>query len=392
VAGVLPAGPHVSLVRQVVRFALLGVGMGARLIAAEPAFEGIPAARLRLVIDHAYNLEADAAAQITGLEHDFPDALVPGFIAVTRGYWLQNYAEVDAGLTAQFQRDAAALLERTRQAAREHPGDRELACLAGLTQLLAGLYGVEQRHWWTAFWRVRAGRNTLLRVLEADPGYADAKLGPGLADCYLDRTPPYLKPLTLLLGASGDLNRGVQRLREAQVGGLITRVEAGFYLAGVEAELRQDLTAARTTMEPIAARYPANPFFQRILAYFELHSGLQAQGRRRLVESAGLPATRLFPALAVRSRMWLCWDCMRTKDYVDALNAAVAAEQVINTAPSLARLRPETLTGEGEALKALGRYEEALARFNAVPAEFADERRRALARAQAIRQELAARR
>ena len=210
----------------------------------------------------------------------------------------------------------------------------------------------------------------------------------GLADCYLDRTPGYLKPLSILIGATGNMDRGLQRMREARDHGLLTSVEAAYYLSGVEAELGHDFPAAREEFAVLAARFPENPFFQRLLGYFELHSGHRKEGVKRLSSIPGMSAAKMYPALAVRSQMWLCWDCMGAKEYTEALLASERAASVLDSNKSLEPLRPETLFGRGEALKALGRYEESFAQFEAISLEYPDQRRQALDRVRDIKKEI----
>jgi hypothetical protein len=366
---------------------------GALVVTAAGAaaeFQGIDRSLLRRVLDRSYNLENDVPEQLAQLQREHPDSLAPEFIRVVREYWLQNYAETNFELTAAFERDSLALIEKTRRQAREHPADVDADYLAGMSQLLSGLYNVEKQHWWPAFWKVRAGRNAMLRLLSADPDYADAKMAAGLADCYLDRTPGYLKPLTLLLGASGDMDRGLQRLREARDHGLIASIDAAYYLSAVQNELSHDQAAARDEMALIAQRFPANPFYQRLLGYFEIHSGLRERGRQRLARISEMAATRAYPALAVRSQMWLCWDCMSTKDYAEALQASERAERIVETDPHLNPLRAETLFGQGESLKALGHYKEAFARFDAVSPDNPTQRQRAMDRVRDIKKEIGA--
>jgi hypothetical protein len=184
------------------------------------------------------------------------------------------------------------------------------------------------------------------------------------------------------------MERGLQRLREARDHGALTSVEAAYYLAGVQAELGRDPAAARDELAKLVERFPGNAFFPRLLGYFELHSGRREQGRQRLAGIAAMPVVQTYPALGVRSQMWLCWDCMRTKDYAAALTAAEQAEAIVMREPKLAALRAETLTGQGEALKALNRIEEAFAKFEAVSPDFPDQRRRALDRVSAIKKEI----
>jgi tetratricopeptide (TPR) repeat protein len=371
---------------------LCGGGLGLMLatgaLASGPDFQGIDRARLREIIAGCYNLSDDTPAQLAQLKREHPESLVPEVVRVVREYWWQSYAEADHALTAAYERDAQELVEQTGRAAREHPDDPDAAFLAALSQLHVGLYNVEKRHWWTAFWKIRAGRNGMLRLLQDHPDYVDAKMPLGLADCYLDQTPGYLKPLTLLLQANGDLNRGVRQLEEARDHGLFTAVDAAFYLSGVDFELRHQPEAARAEMAALAERFPANPFYQRLLAYYETQTGRRARGHQRYADIPDMPKARVFPAMGVRSLMWLCWDSMGTKDYAGALRAGERAAGIIAAHPPLRDLEPETLIGRAEAQKALGHYEESFALFNAISPDYPQLRQHGQDRIRDIKREI----
>lgn len=349
---------------------------------------GIDESRLRSVMDLCYNLDPAAPDAIAALARDHPGSPLPDLIRVQRLYWLQAYAETDAELTARFEREAEALLPRTGRYADRHPGDADAVMVSAINQLALGLFYVERGRMWAAFWKIRSGRGVAARLLEQYPDYNDAKLPVGLSECYLERTPGYLKPLAALLGGSADMQDGIRRLKEARDGGLLTSVEAGFQLSQVYFYLLHDAGAATEEMRRLVVRYPANPFFQRFLAYGECLGGRRADGWARYRHAAELEAVADYPALAVRPLMFLCWDAMAAKDYATALQASVDAEAAARTKPSSRPLRGETLIGQGEALKALGRYAECFERFETAAAHYPGVRRHALTRVREIKKEI----
>jgi hypothetical protein len=111
----------------------------------------------------------------------------------------------------------------------------------------------------------RAGveaRRHLLRCLELDPGMADANLGLGLYNYYVDTLSGMAKVLRFFMGIpGGDKVTGLRQLETASTKGELTQMEARFNMAkNLRNYDRDDLRAAQASA-PLTAEYPANPIF-----------------------------------------------------------------------------------------------------------------------------------
>ena len=71
----------------------------------------------------------------------------------------------------------------------------------------------------------------------------------GVANCFLDKTPSYLKPLAALLRFSGDMELGLQQLKDSETKGFLTRYESLYYQISVQWVLLEDKEAAREILD-----------------------------------------------------------------------------------------------------------------------------------------------
>lgn len=123
----------------------------------------------------------------------------------------------------------------------------------------------------------RAGVNArahLLRSIELDPDMADAYTGLGVYNYYVDTLSSMAKALRFLMGIpGGDKREGLRQLRTAARQGVLTRVEATFYLAKNLRIYEHDDSGAVNLMTALVAEYPRNPVFHLLLGDFarELH-------------------------------------------------------------------------------------------------------------------------
>lgn len=256
--------PHSRILRfGRVSFALLAVlfglaGTTRNAVAANETFLGIETTRIRAIIDGIYGMDEDLEANIEALGRDFPESPVPDFFRAAHLYYSQNYARVDAGMSARFESTALAALEKAEKFSEANKRIPEAELIVGLNQYALAIYHVDHQEWWSAVWKARAGRKTLEAALRNDPGLHDAKLPMGLGNCYLSTVPTYLKPFAALLGP-GNMETGLKQLDDAATHGLFSAVDAVYYHSAVQAELFKDTEAARKIMEPLVERYPRNP-------------------------------------------------------------------------------------------------------------------------------------
>jgi hypothetical protein len=111
----------------------------------------------------------------------------------------------------------------------------------------------------------RAGveaRKHLLRCLQLDPSMADAYLGLGLYNYYVDTLSAMAKVLRFFMGIpGGDKREGLRQLEIASAMGELTQAEARFNMAKSLRNYDRDYARAEKAAAPLAAQYPTNCIF-----------------------------------------------------------------------------------------------------------------------------------
>ena len=111
----------------------------------------------------------------------------------------------------------------------------------------------------------RAGveaRKHLLRCLQLDPSMADAYLGLGLYNYYVDTLSAMAKVLRFFMGIpGGDKREGLRQLEIASTMGELTQAEARFNMAKSLRNYDRDYARAEKAAAPLAAQYPTNCIF-----------------------------------------------------------------------------------------------------------------------------------
>src|SRR4029077_8338363 len=136
-------------------------------------------------------------------------------------------------------------------------------------ELYAGLgYAARERLLGLRFEKMpvaRAGveaRKHLLRCLELDPGMADAYLGLGLYNYYVDTLSAMAKILRFFMGIpGGDKREGLRQLEIASTKGELTQVEARFNMAKSLRNYDRDYARAERAAAPLVAEHPGNCIF-----------------------------------------------------------------------------------------------------------------------------------
>ena len=123
----------------------------------------------------------------------------------------------------------------------------------------------------------RAGveaRKHLLRCLELDPEIADAYLGLGLYNYYVDTLSAMAKILRFFMGIpGGDKRVGLRQLEIASTKGELTQVEARFNLAKSLRNYDFDYGRAERAAAPLVAEHPENCIFMLLAGDIEQKLG-----------------------------------------------------------------------------------------------------------------------
>src|SRR5215472_8173892 len=162
-------------------------------------------------------------------------------------HYLQLAATASSLTTAQLQQGESA----------------EMQFYAGMADATAArLYGLRGESRNAARFGVR-GREHLLRAKALDPGLADADLGLGLYNYYVDTLSAIAKILRFFMGIPGGTKQeGVRLLQHAIADGVLTSSVARFYLAMDLHRYDQQYERALGVITPLVEQYPSNPLFQ----------------------------------------------------------------------------------------------------------------------------------
>jgi len=139
----------------------------------------------------------------------------------------------------------------------------------------------------------RAGveaRKHLLRCLELDPDMADANLGLGLYNYYVDTLSAMAKVLRFFMGIpGGDKRVGLRQLETAAAKGELTQVEARFNLAKNLRNYDRDYTRALAAAAPLTSEFPENPLFLLVAGDIAEKLGRNDEAAMRFRAAAAAP-------------------------------------------------------------------------------------------------------
>jgi tetratricopeptide (TPR) repeat protein len=139
----------------------------------------------------------------------------------------------------------------------------------------------------------RAGveaRKHLLRCLELDPNMADANLGLGLYNYYVDTLSAMAKILRFFMGIpGGDKREGLRQLEIASTKGELTQVEARFNMAKSLRNYDRDYARAEKAAAQLVSEHPGNCIFLLLAGDIEQKLGHTDEAAERFRAAAAAP-------------------------------------------------------------------------------------------------------
>ena len=256
-----------------------------------------PAGKLSLppeaykTIEKIYTFDTEGAlADARRMERERPEHPL-GYLLETEALWWKvwcNAAEFKYGMNDARRRpklaadqhflDLAQKISSLAEAQLKVQETAEMHFYAGMGDAQAArLYGLRFEGRNTARAGVRA-REHLLRAIALDPQLADADLGLGLYNYYVDTLSGMLKMLRFFMGIpGGSKQEGILQLEHDIAHGELTPDAARFYLALNLHRYDQKYERALGIIGPLADKYPTNPLFQ--LARGDLYAKLGRKGQ-----------------------------------------------------------------------------------------------------------------
>jgi len=256
------------------------------------------------ILDKIYSFDIQGAVEAAKrMEQERPDQPL-GYLLEAEALWWRiwcasadfKYGMTDARRRAKYGADRrylelAAKASSLAEAQSKQQETAEMQFYAGMADATAArLYALRGENRNAARAGVRA-RDHFIRAKALDGNLADADMGLGLYNYYVDTLGAIARVLRFFMGIpGGSKQEGLRLLERAIADGVLTPNLARFYLALILHRYDQQYEKALSVISPLAEKYPANPLFQ--LARGDLYAKL---GRRE----KALACYRAAGALAV---------------------------------------------------------------------------------------------
>ena len=230
------------------------------------------------ILEHIYSGRSDLAipeAQI--LQHAQPEHPL-GYLLEAEARWWQIWclaAEYKYGMSLPRHRgkapgdqvylDVVAKAELLAEAGLAKHESAEMHLYAGMAGGLASrMYGLRAENRAAARAGVRA-REHFLRAFALDPSLADADMGLGLYNYYVDTLSTIARVLRFFMGIpGGSKEEGIRQLQLAMDHGQLTPALARYYLAINLHLFDQKYEQALQVVTPLVEKYPENSIFRLV--------------------------------------------------------------------------------------------------------------------------------
>lgn len=230
------------------------------------------------ILEHIYSGRSDLAiAEAQAMEHEQPEHPL-GYLLEAEARWWEIWclsAEYKYGMSLPRHRgkvaadqtylDVVAKAEALAEAGLAKHESAEMHLYAGMAGgLAARMYGLRAENRAGARAGVRA-REHFLRALALDPSLADADMGLGLYNYYVDTLSTIARVLRFFMGIpGGSKEEGIRQLQQAMDHGQLTAALARYYLAICLHLYDQKYERAIQVATPLVEKYPENPIFRLV--------------------------------------------------------------------------------------------------------------------------------
>jgi tetratricopeptide (TPR) repeat protein len=230
------------------------------------------------ILEHIYSGRSDLAIpEAQALERELPEHPL-GYLLEAEARWWQIWclsAEYKYGMSLPWHRgkaagdqaylDVVAKAEALAEAALAKHESAEMHLYAGMAGGLASrMYGLRAENRAGARAGVRA-REHFMRALALDPTLADADMGLGLYNYYVDTLSAIARVLRFFMGIpGGSKEEGIRQLQLAIDHGQLTPALARYYLAVNLHLFDQKYEQALRVATPLVEKYPENAIFRLV--------------------------------------------------------------------------------------------------------------------------------
>lgn len=191
---------------------------------------------------------------------------------------------MDAGDRARFDRALDNARNLSWERLKKNPNNADALYTLGVSELhRANLLFLVEKEWRPALKQAGEARRLHSDAYARDKNLVDALLVPSVHEYVMGNLPLYLKAIGILVGFSGDKQKGAQGILQVARHGRRTRVEARVLSALVERREHRPANALEV-MRSLAAEFPSNHLYRmevvRLMADLKRHSDGDAEFRQ----------------------------------------------------------------------------------------------------------------
>lgn len=323
-------------------------------------------------LDLLYNLKFDEAYTLFDMvDRRFPDHPIGPFLKALNTWWQILLDLSDDRHDAAFFRAMDEVIARSDRMLQKDADNFDAMFFKGAALGFRGRLRSNRGDWFQAGKDGIRAMDYVLGVAKKDPQNHDYVFGKGIYDYYAAVVPeryPFTKPVMVFF-PSGNRARGLRELERTARHGRYIQTEAVYFLLQIYYLFENNYEKSVEHVTWLRRRYPDNSFFHtfegRVYARWG-HWGRSEEIFRDVLARYRQGKTGYNPAMAEQALYYMARARMAYSDYEDALAYLNQLETIAVESGRSGYFRVLAHLRQGMALDALGRRQEAVARYRQV--------------------------
>jgi len=182
-------------------------------------------------------------------------------------YFLSNKEENDLQNFVQL---SDITIEKAETKLEENPNDENTLYILGTNYTYRAIAFTKKENYLDAAWATKKSESYLSDVIKINPKNYDAYLGLGLYNFAIGQIPSAFKWALNLAGINGDKETGIRYIKLAASDGIISKVEAQYYLSQILSEVLFEYDSSAYYQKLLVRKYPSNLLFSYSYAVLEI--------------------------------------------------------------------------------------------------------------------------
>ncbi len=212
-------------------------------------------------VNYLFNMELEKAESVfrQGIKDNPNDPLAYYYLA--QMYLWNFFGNSSTKEYNKFIQYSDIAIEKASELAKVKSKEEYASLILGCVYTQRSVAYSKTEHYLDMITASQKSRSYLNDVLDMNKSNYDVYLGFGLFKFALTQVPPSLKWALNAIGYEGDLKQSIHEVRLSANKGVLTKIEASYYLAQLLCDQQLDYDAAITVYESLLKNYPGNFLF-----------------------------------------------------------------------------------------------------------------------------------